>query len=471
MKKRLFPALLALVLALTMLSVGVFASGDPNTPGSGGGSGSGGTTTTTPAGTEADPIIIAADTSALEDGKYYKLTGDVTLTAQITVANGVTAYLDLASGTLTAPSGKYAISVKAGGILTINGTDGTVAGSTLGALTNDGGTVTINGGKFTSGWRITVKNQDGTNNAQGKMTVNSGTFTCTANPMDQAIQNFCDLTINGGDFSGKVVTWQEVGTGYSDYGTTKITGGTFNQDVLVALSTGDNGNGAADKMPTLTIDGSNSQTPPVFHQDVGFFEGNNASEGAKPVAQANGAVSIKGATVKGDVYNGSKGTVEIEDATIEGKITNCANTVDGTAGDGAVSIKNSTVSGTIDTSVGIVSGCTDSTGTPIENVVNSNTSLKVEKSTDTVAGFPLMKITGMKDDCLYLIRVSTVRNNEKDEKSVLLLVKGSDVTNHTYSFNAKVGTFITVREYNASVATGTIEGADILTQRTDVAVQ
>ena len=156
--------------------------------------------------------------------------------------------------------------------------------------------------------------------------------------------------------------------------------------------------------------------------------------------------------------------MDITGATVNGSITN-------QSGDGAaVTVRQSTVTGTI-TDVGIVSGCTDSTGTPIENVVNSNTSLKVEKSTDTVAGFPLMKITGMKDDCLYLIRVSTVRNNEKDEKSVLLLVKGSDVANHTYSFNAKVGTFITVREYNASVATGTIEGADILTQRTDVAVQ
>lgn len=45
MKKRLFPALLALVLALTMLSVGVFASSDPS--GSGSGGGTTGTTTTT----------------------------------------------------------------------------------------------------------------------------------------------------------------------------------------------------------------------------------------------------------------------------------------------------------------------------------------------------------------------------------------------------------------------------------------
>lgn len=122
MKKRLFPALLALIMVLTMLPMAAFAD-----DATGGG-------TTTPAGTEADPIIIAAGTSALEDGKYYKLTGDVTLTSQLTVADGVTACLDLASGTLTAPSGKYTISVKTGGTLTINGTDGTVAGCTRGQI-------------------------------------------------------------------------------------------------------------------------------------------------------------------------------------------------------------------------------------------------------------------------------------------------------------------------------------------------
>ncbi len=449
MKKRLFPALLALVLALTMLPMGVFAD-----------DAGGGTTTTPPAGTQEDPIILAADTSALEDGKYYKLNGDVTLTSQITVADGVTAYLDLASGTLTAPSGKYTISVKTGGTLTINGTDGTVAGSTLGALTNDGGTVTINGGKFTSGWRITVKNQDGTSNAQGKMTVNGGTFTCTANPMDQAIQNFCDLTITDGAFDGKVVTWQEVGTDYSDYGTTKITGGTFNQDVLVSLSTNDNGNGDANKMPTLTIDGSGNNTPPVFHQDVGFFEGNSANEGAKPVAQANGAVSIKGATVKGDVYNGSKGTVEIENATIEGKITNCANTVDGTAGDGAVSVRNSTVSGTIDDSVGIVVGCKDGTGAAITDKIVSNTALKAEETGNFANSFPGMwdvQVSGLQSDKYYLIRVAAKGiSATADGNSIIIALNNPQAT--TYTVTCKPGQVVSVFELESKPAdwTGTI---------------
>lgn len=78
MKKRLFPALLALVLALTMLSVGVFAASDPDTSGTGGGTGAGGgstgTTTTTP--TLPDGMTLS------DDGKTLTLSKDVTLTGK-----------------------------------------------------------------------------------------------------------------------------------------------------------------------------------------------------------------------------------------------------------------------------------------------------------------------------------------------------------------------------------------------------
>lgn len=109
MKKRLFPALLALVLALTMLSVGVFASTDPDTSGSGGGTGAGGTTTTTPAGTKDDPFKITATTVDgtksqwgsgqtegflyLMDTGYYQLTADIS-PAMIMPANA-TVTIDL----------------------------------------------------------------------------------------------------------------------------------------------------------------------------------------------------------------------------------------------------------------------------------------------------------------------------------------------------------------------------------------
>lgn len=396
-----------------------------------------------------NPITITADTSVLENGKYYKLAGDVTLTSQIVVNNGVATYIELASGTLTAPAGKYAISVKTGGTLTINGTNGTVAGSAYGALTNDGGTVTINGGTFTSGWRITVKNQDGTSNAQGDMTINGGTFTCTANPMDQAVQNFCKLVINGGTFQGKVVTWQEVGTGYSDFGDTTIKAGTFEQDVLVALSTNDNGSGDAARMPKLTVEGT-AGSEPDFKGDVGFFEGNEASEGAKPAAQANGKVIIKNANVEGDVYNGSKGTIEIEDSTIKGAVTNKANGDGGAAGDGMVSIKNSILDSadSVDESVGLVSGCKDTSGTEIENKFAANTNLKAEKNGTYGSSFAQMwdvRVSGLQSDKYYLIRIANAGiSTDPDGDSFMIALENPGPA--FYTVTCKPGQFVDVFE-------------------------
>lgn len=560
MKKRLFPALLALVLALTMLSVGVFAAADPSGTSSGGGSGSGGTTTTTPAGTKDDPFLITGSTVAdtvevdsnggflLKKDGYYKLTQDITPYIML-LYGASSATIDLNGYNIThKESSPQAVIQVSSGNLTITNSD-TTKSSTITSVAASAPIIAVMG---TSGSTTTVENVtlQNTNNSRD----NSGCAIGFVNYQDQSgnnvltknakvtlknctIKDYNGISVNGLVDEGNTIDLDNVnitpnaaGSGLYLAGpaTTTVKGGTIEggnlgieiragvlnvQDGAVIkggngepTSTG-NGSGptttnagiavaqhttvkpitvniadsaqvsggsalyvanpqentATNIDQTVTVSGTGTTLTSTYED--------NGAKGDAVFAQAPVDIVIKegakldgNVTMKKDDKNANKGGVDITGATVNGSITN-------QSGDGAaVTVRQSTVTGTI-TDVGIVSGCTDSTGTPIENVVNSNTSLKVEKSTDTVAGFPLMKITGMKDDCLYLIRVSTVRNNEKDEKSVLLLVKGSDVTNHTYSFNAKVGTFITVREYNASVATGTIEGADILTQRTDVAVQ
>lgn len=560
MKKRLFPALLALVLALTMLSVGVFASSDPSGTSSGGGSGSGGTTTTTPAGTKDDPFLITGSTVAdtvevdsnggflLKKDGYYKLTQDITPYIML-LYGASSATIDLNGYNIThKESSPQAVIQVSSGNLTITNSD-TTKSSTITSVAASAPIIAVMG---TSGSTTTVENVtlQNTNNSRD----NSGCAIGFVNYQDQSgnnvltknakvtlknctIKDYNGISVNGLVDEGNTIDLDNVnitpnaaGSGLYLAGpaTTTVKGGTIkggNLGIEIRAGVLNVQDGAVIKggngEPTSTGNGSGSTTTnagiavaqhttvkpiTVNIADSAQVSGgsalyvanpqentatnidqtvtvsgtgttltstyeDNGAKGDAVFAQAPVDIVIKegakldgNVTMKKDDKNANKGGVDITGATVNGSITN-------QSGDGAaVTVRQSTVTGTI-TDVGIVSGCTDSTGTPIENVVNSNTSLNVEKSTDTVAGFPLMKITGMKDDCLYLIRVSTVRNNEKDEKSVLLLVKGSDVTNHTYSFNAKVGTFITVREYNASVATGTIEGADILTQRTDVAVQ
>lgn len=560
MKKRLFPALLALVLALTMLSVGVFAAADPSGTSSGGGSGSGGTTTTTPAGTKDDPFLITGSTVAdtvevdsnggflLKKDGYYKLTQDITPYIML-LYGASSATIDLNGYNIThKESSPQAVIQVSSGNLTITNSD-TTKSSTITSVAASAPIIAVMG---TSGSTTTVENVtlQNTNNSRD----NSGCAIGFVNYQDQSgnnvltknakvtlknctIKDYNGISVNGLVDEGNTIDLDNVnitpnaaGSGLYLAGpaTTTVKGGTIeggNLGIEIRAGVLNVQDGAVIKggngEPTSTGNGSGSTTTnagiavaqhttvkpiTVNIADSAQVSGgsalyvanpqentatnidqtvtvsgtgttltstyeDNGAKGDAVFAQAPVDIVIKegakldgNVTMKKDDKNANKGGVDITGATVNGSITN-------QSGDGAaVTVRQSTVTGTI-TDVGIVSGCTDSTGTPIENVVNSNTSLKVEKSTDTVAGFPLMKITGMKDDCLYLIRVSTVRNNEKDEKSVLLLVKGSDVTNHTYSFNAKVGTFITVREYNASVATGTIEGADILTQRTDVAVQ
>lgn len=535
MKKRLFPALLALVLALTMLSVGVFASSDPS--GSGAGGGTTGTTTTT-------PTKIEASTTTLSTGSYT-LDGDVTLTGGLTVAQGAEVSIDLGNHTITGADSAVPLTVN-GGKVTITGTGSILAAKTssevidvvgasseltingtitLGPKENVTGTYTIMLSKNSGGSKVNITgatingrvgiyvNGNTADGADNRGTtapiINLNQVTIKATSRGLMLNGNANTTVDGGSITGG-------GDADGDNVGAEIRAGSLTVKGGAAIAGGDgdpktdaNGNGATSsnvgiavaqhttvKPITVNIEGGakvsggaalfvtnpQSNTSTTVDQTVTVSgtgttltsthtDPTTSAKGDAVFAQAPVDIVIKegakldgNVTMKQDTNNTNKGGVDITGATVNGSITN-------QSGDGAaVTVRQSTVTGTI-TDVGIVSGCTDSTGNPIENVVNSNTSLNVEKSTDTVAGFPLMKITGMKDDCLYLIRVSTVRNNEKDEKSVLLLVKGSDVTNHTYSFNAKVGTFITVREYNASVATGTIEGADILTQRTDVAVQ
>ena len=81
-------------------------------------------------------------------------------------------------------------------------------------------TLTISGGNISQGNFIAVKNDE-----KGTLSITGGTITSNT----QAVQNWCEAEISGGELTGDVTTWA-----YSNIaGKTDITGGTINGDVGV----------------------------------------------------------------------------------------------------------------------------------------------------------------------------------------------------------------------------------------------
>lgn len=95
------------------------------------------------------------------------LTLDSDSTEPIVIESGKNEIIDLNGKTLNISSSKNAITINKGAVVTIKG-NGTVYAESA-AIFNNGGTVTIENGTFSSSKFYTVKNL-------GKMTINGGMF-------------------------------------------------------------------------------------------------------------------------------------------------------------------------------------------------------------------------------------------------------------------------------------------------------
>ena len=157
--------------------------------------------------------VVTAETTAFEDGKWYVVNADTTISSRITVTG--TAHLILADGkTLTASKG---IQVAEGNTLNIYAqSDGDNAGK-LFAYANDynssigggdridSGTVTVNGGNITANGGYSAAGIGGGRvGAGGTVTVNGGTVTANGGGFAAGIgggagESCGTVTINGGN--------------------------------------------------------------------------------------------------------------------------------------------------------------------------------------------------------------------------------------------------------------------------------
>ena len=113
-----------------------------------------------------------------------------------------------------------------------------------GTLTVSGDALSISAGEN----QIAIKVDEDGEDKQGKLIVESGTFTST-----QAIQNYCGIsTINGGTFDGIVSNYAYKYGGYSAAGDLTINGGTFNGKVFSAQR---NLSGWPEKSAKISING------------------------------------------------------------------------------------------------------------------------------------------------------------------------------------------------------------------------
>ena len=252
--KKLLALLLAVVMTMSLLTVGAFAEETPSseTPLEQQDSGSGnipddpaegpaddltGNSEDGAAG-ESDAALTAADTSyvAEVDGQQYEtlqaavdavqgsgtieLTSSIALSDQVTIDSGKTIILDMNGETLSigfSDSSKNLIVNN--GTLTITGDgtfDATEATSYKGFI-NNYGTLTVENGTFQiadKAMTVHLRNQDG-----GKAVINGGTFSGGAT----IVRSFegSNTTITGGSFTNSVYPAVDVN------GETLITGGIF----------------------------------------------------------------------------------------------------------------------------------------------------------------------------------------------------------------------------------------------------
>lgn len=286
-------------------------------------------------------------------GTTIELIQNIDVTAQIEIAAGVTATIDLAghkieyTGTSTLPSG--VILVHNGASLTINDSSDPDAGSIVAgekayaavALTKAGDSpanpavLEINGGTFTGNY-YAITGHGSRHNTQ--ITINNGTFNATAFEDNNAIYHPQEgtLTINDGSFTGYLSAIE------MRAGTLVINGGTF-VSTATTYSCNPNGSGTTTVGAAIAIAQHNTQKNISVTINGGTFEGVKAINEANP--QGNPAPAVAMSVTDGD-FTGEVTTVDVDRFVSGGifdhEVTNaqCAeNYVPKDNGDGTYGVK------------------------------------------------------------------------------------------------------------------------------------
>ena len=143
---------------------------------------------------------------AFEDGGMYQAYEDIkiTNTSGVRVGNGKSVVLDLNNKTITAEGDAFV--AETGGTLTLNGNGFVKAGNTVGnwvAVWANGGTVTINDGKYFVGLDTDDSNSCVYAKNGGQVTINGGEF---SHEVPTSGNNFgMPLQVNNDDTQGKIV--------------------------------------------------------------------------------------------------------------------------------------------------------------------------------------------------------------------------------------------------------------------------
>lgn len=198
--------------------------------------------------------------TAINNGGDVTLGEDITLTDGLVIPSDKTVVLDLGEKTITAPSGKVAITNN--GTLTIKG-DGNVIANNNYAVLNHGKLLTINGGSYSkvnsdasqalivNGWYNNEESggaysemviNGGTfdggsfivlkNDSYGIMTINNGTFATSVATNTGIQESGKSLTINGGTFNSAILV-NTLASKAGEVKTLKVNGGTFNNAFIV----------------------------------------------------------------------------------------------------------------------------------------------------------------------------------------------------------------------------------------------
>ena len=280
--------------------------------------------------------IFTGDVVAVVDGEGYKTLaaaieaidskGKITLLRDtkenVTIPEGKTITLDLNGCTLNGGtvSGKAALTNDGTVTIKDTGRDGTIqredtAGSgsyytilnngtmtiESGIVKNDSGvvapgwagsslicnggskeaTLTINGGEIAQDNFIAVKNDE-----FGTLVVNGGTIASKT----QAIQNWKDATINGGELTGQVTTW----TYEQTKSNTQIKGGQFDGEILASKY------GDAAYAPVVTITAGYFTTDPSAYVADGFAVLKSDKAGYDYQVRKPGVYTVTYATAHGE---------------------------------------------------------------------------------------------------------------------------------------------------------------------------
>ena len=271
----------------------------------------------------------------------YTLTGDVTLTRNLTVNSGVTATIDLAGHTLRGNDSGSVITVYSGGSLTLqdNSDSGKVTGGAIPEDANQsswmlGAAVTVNGGTFTmNGGTIT---DNDASHCGGVVNVSSGRFTMEGGSISNNTGTGLSVggsgssaTIgSGAAISGNTVTTDGASCGgvhVLDGGSVTLNGGTIsnntvpengggvfinsgtftmNSGSITGNTAGTDGNGWGGGVYIMTGDGYTKEG--AFIMKGGSITGNHAaSYGGGVVLSDTGSFRVSGAPTITENTHGS----------------------------------------------------------------------------------------------------------------------------------------------------------------------